>query len=120
MGEDNKCFKKCFVKDILEEKPWAKGSVELFGYVVARYRHYNRTTYDGKEKVLRSNDYLVDDGSGVISCNFWKNQMNHSSLIYKEDFELGSFLSIQGSLILFRNEKRVNSVHISKRLQNFF
>ena len=39
--------------------------------------------------------------------------MNHSSQIYTEDFELGSFLSVQGSLILFRSEKRVNSTHLS-------
>ena len=52
----------------------------------------------------------VDDGTGLITCNVWKNEQG----LYcnTPDLELGHFVNVQGKLHSFRNEKRINVLHI--------
>jgi DNA/RNA endonuclease YhcR with UshA esterase domain len=77
-------------------------NVEILGYIVSKYTHYNRTSL------------VVDDGSGLITCNLWissdKRDIAHT--IYQQEFALGQLVNIQGRIAFFKNEIRITIQHI--------
>jgi hypothetical protein len=120
---------KLFIADVIKLKPSLNSTgyrfhnhtitnVEILGYIVGKYVHYNRTSYTSTQFFqythIFTSSHAVDDGSGVLTCNLWKNE--YTSHLNGVDFELGTLVSIHGKLVCFRDEMKISITHISNTL----
>jgi len=122
-GNPSNSFCKIFISWLyLPFKENIHSNVDVLGFVVSRYTQHNRISYTGKFSMIYFLFLItfllywkqkVDDGSGVIVCNQWKNSSEEISNFI---FELGSFVHIKGKVCFFRNEPKLTIIHM--RLEN--